>query len=194
MEITNFKKANDLQIQAYKLIENLDLVNITAKFGKLNIVGSAVYNLMTWRDVDFDLITNDTPKTEDYWQIVHRLFEVPGIKKLTLTDNRDLKEKNRPKSMYIGISYEDVNKEIWKLDIRILASAEATTDMIANLIKDKLTEETRVYILNIKSSAHDNPKYHKTFSSVDIYNAVLLENIKTPEEFKLYLRRLGKTY
>jgi hypothetical protein len=49
--------ANNLQKDAKELITSMQLNEKLTPFGDLKLVGSATYNLMTWRDVDFDLIT-----------------------------------------------------------------------------------------------------------------------------------------
>lgn len=185
--------SDSLQKEVLNIVTETGLVHISSEIGELNLVGSAAYNLMTWRDIDFNLITPDTPKDSDYWKLVQHIFMISGVKKLTLVDNRANIEKDRPKSMYIGVTYEDSNKESWKIDIRLLSKDDVTTDTIADLINQKLTEETRLYILEIKTQVHDNPRYHKGFSSVDIYNAVLLQGVKTLAGFEKYLNSLGKS-
>jgi hypothetical protein len=66
--------------------------------------------------------------------------------------------------------------------------------MTTNLIKEKLTEESKKTILEIKSQVHDNPNYHKLFSSTDIYEAVLLQRVKNLSEFKNYLKKIDKMF
>ena len=190
---TIIQNADQLQRQALAAVKQMGLDSQLSKYGQFNVVGSAVYNLMTWRDIDFDLVMPAVPDNKTYWDIVQCIFTVPGVKKLTLVDNRDLEEKDRPKSMYIGVSYKDAENETWKLDIRVLSKDSVTTDSIAELIKLKLTEDSRLHILEIKSQVHTNPKYHKGFSSVDIYNAVLLNGVKDLSGFEKYLATLGKS-
>src|SRR3989344_518624 len=180
---------NKLQKQAFEVIEKLDLNNILGKYGQFSLVGSIEYGLMTWRDVDANLAMPADPTDNEYWEIVKAIFSLPKVKLLTLADNRQQIETDRPKSMYLGIKYKDHENNIRKIDIRLLAKESITTDRIAQLVKDKITEELRETILQIKSQVHDNPKYHKTFSSVDIYEAVLLSGVKDLSDFKEYLSK-----
>ena len=184
---------NELQKQAFEVIEKLDLNNILGKYGQFSLVGSIEYGLMTWRDVDANLAMPADPTDNEYWEIVKAIFSLPKVKLLTLADNRQQIETDRPKSMYLGIKYKDHENNIRKIDIRLLAKESITTDRIAQLVKDKITEELRETILQIKSQVHDNPKYHKTFSSVDIYEAVLLSGVKDLSDFKEYLSKQGKS-
>lgn len=188
------KKEKQLQEEARNVTKELDLQKLLSPYGQLQEVGSSVYGLMTWRDIDYDLITKNTPSKKEYWVMAQKLFTKQGVKSLTLSNNLTQNDLNRPKSMYIGIKYQNKLGNSWKIDIRLLAKAEVTTDKIANLIADKLTPQTRLIILKIKSQVHDHPKYHKDFSSTDIYEAVLLHGIKTVDEFYQYLGSLGKLY
>ncbi|MBP9702434.1 hypothetical protein KBD69_01990 [Candidatus Woesebacteria bacterium] len=182
-----------LQKQAYLVVEQLDLRNILNNVGDFQLVGSIEYGLMTSRDIDANLMMNESPTDSDFWSIVKPIFSKIGVKSITIADNRSGAEVDRPKSMYLGIKYEDNEKNIWKIDIRFLAKESVTTDRIAKLIEENITDETRQIILKIKSLVCDNPKYHKDFSSVDIYEAVLLSNVKNIADFNNYLLAIGKS-
>ena len=148
---------------------------------------------MTWRDLDFDLVTPVLPDNKVYFTLVKYLFNLPEVKKLTLVDNRNLEGRDRPRSLYIGLQYIDSKNEIWKLDIRLLPKEDVVTDRVADLVHEKLTDTFRHYILEIKTKVHNNPKYHKSFSITDIYNAVLLKNITDLGGFESYLKTVGKS-
>lgn len=181
-----------LQKEAKEVLQKLDLVNLLNKYGSTEIVGSLDYGLMTWRDIDINVATDQDPKDEDYWKIVKELFSKDRVKLLTLADNRKEEDKDRPKSMYIGLKYQIYSSDIWKIDIRFLSKKYITTDKTANLIKQKMTDDTKSIILEIKSQVHDDPKYHKEFSSLDIYEAVLLNRVKSLSGFKEYLESKSK--
>jgi hypothetical protein len=186
------KEQDKLRKQALAVIEKLDLNNILSKYGQFSLVGSIKYGLMTWRDIDVDLEMQTDPTDSEYWEIVKTFFSFPKVKSVTLVDNRKQVEMNRPKSMYLGIKYEDNENNIWKIDIRLLAKESIAADKVTQLIEDKITGESRLAILQIKSQLHDNPKYHKVFSSADIYEAVLLSDVKDLSDFGEYLSKKGK--
>ncbi|MEI6843324.1 MAG: hypothetical protein WCK48_02370 [bacterium] len=187
------EEQSKLQKQGLKIIENLNLKEILGKYGEFCLVGSMDYGLMTWRDIDVDLVTENEPRNEEYLQIVEKLFSQPNVKKLSLIDDRESEDPNRPDSMYIGVKYEDEYNDTWKIDIRLLSRKNIVTDKTKKLIDEKMTEESRNNILLIKSGVHDNPKYHKKFFSVDIYEAVLLFGVREMEGFKEYLSKQGKS-
>lgn len=181
-----------LQREAKEVIEKLNLVKILSQYGKVNVVGSLRYGLMVWRDIDIDLVLENEILEINYWKIVKKLFSNKKIQSMTLSDNRKIEDKNRPKSLYIGIKYLDNEENIWKIDIRLSNENDLNTGKIENLINEKITSKNRVTILEIKSQVCDNPKYHKEFSSVDIYEAVLISGVKNLEEFTNFLKLKGK--
>lgn len=185
---------DNLQKQALQAVEASNLKDVLSQYGQFSLVGSIEYGLMTWRDIDINLVMKTDPTDDQYWNIVKSIFSSPNVKSLTLVDNRQLNESNRPKSMYIGIRFQDSNKDVWKFDIRLLSHKHVATNETQQLIKDNITKETRNVILSIKSQVHNNPQYHKGFSSVDIYQAVLLEKVKDINGFKDYLTKQGRSY
>ncbi|MFA6007232.1 MAG: hypothetical protein WC784_01125 [Candidatus Shapirobacteria bacterium] len=177
-----------LQREAKEVIEKLNLVKILSQYGKVNVVGSLKYGLMVWRDIDIDLVLENEILEINYWEIVEKLFSNKKIQSMILSDNRNVEDKNRPKSLYIGIKYLDNKENIWKIDIRLLNKNDLKTGKIENLINDKITPENRLTILEIKSQVCNNPKYHKEFSSVDIYEEMLISGVKNLEEFISFLK------
>jgi len=172
-----------LQKGAKEVIEELNLIKILSQYGKVKIVGSLKYGLMVWRDIDLDLVSENEILETNYWRIVKKLFSNKKIQSITLSDNRNIGDKNRPKSLYIGIKYLDYEKNIWKIDIRLLNKKYLNTDKIKNSIDEKINSENKLTILEIKSQVCDDPRYHKEFSSMDIYEAVLANGVKNLEEF-----------
>jgi hypothetical protein len=104
------KEQRILQSKALKLVKTLKLEEVAGETGEFKLVGSAVYGLMTWRDIDADIITKGLPKDACYWRLVRYLFSLEGTKSLFLADNRKRVEQNRPRSMYIGFYYIDEEK------------------------------------------------------------------------------------
>ncbi|MEA2056459.1 MAG: hypothetical protein U9O78_01940 [Patescibacteria group bacterium] len=185
-------EANKLHKQALIVLSNLKVRKVLSTYGKLEVFGSLSYGLMTWEEIDLDLITKKNPDDENYWKIVKHFFSLSSIKLVALADNRQGKEKNRPKSMYIGLRYEDSQNKTWKIDIRILREQNVTSDAVSKLINDQMTDSHKMYILQIKSQVCHNPSYHKDFSSIDIYKAVIEDGVKTLAQFKNYLIQSSK--
>ncbi len=58
-------------------------------------------------------------------------------------------------------------------------------------LRSRLTPETRVAILRIKSQFWRHPEYRKSFSGPAIYEAVLDHGVTSTAEFANYLRERG---
>lgn len=181
------KKQVSLQSQAQEVLKNLDLINLLSRYGKPRIVGSVALGLMTWPDIDIDLISKNEINEKDYFEIVQKLFDQENIKQLVLINNQTSFEKNRPRSVYLGIIFDLAGVD-WKIDIRYLNSVDAYAGNDLEEIKAKITNDKIEAILEIKTAFHNHPKYRKEFSGYDIYVAVLNRSVSTVEEFEDYLK------
>jgi len=184
------QKQTVLQNKSKDVLKRLDLINLLSNYGEVKIVGSMALGLMTWPDIDIDLESNIEINDKDYFKIVKDIFNHKSIKQLILIDNRNSFEKNRPKSMYIGIIY-DLDGIDWKVDIRYLNPSVAWASDDLKRIKSKLTSVKIQAILEIKTAFHSHPKYRKEFSGYEIYNAVLEKDISTIDGFKKLLESKG---
>lgn len=181
-------QADELQQHANEVLKALNLFRFLSNYGFPRVVGSAALGLMTWRDIDIDLEVPGNLKEEDFWETSKYLLAKEKVTLLTLTDNRHMKEKNRPPSMYIGVKYIDNKEAIWKIDIRFVSEENAIAQKYIDSIKPRLTTEARKAILDIKSIIAHDTRYRTEISSVDIYNAVLEEGVVDLDGFKEKLR------
>lgn len=187
---TFVEKQEILQKQADEVLSRLDLINILSKYGKAKMIGSVALGLMTWPDIDIDLESNVGVNDKDYFKILKEIFSQKNIKQLMLIDNRDSFEKNRPKSMYVGVIF-DLRGIDWKIDIRYLDSSDSWAEKYLNQTKAKLSQEKIKTILEIKTTFHNHSNYGKEFSGYDIYSAALDKDISSVEEFSDYLKSRG---
>ena len=172
-------------------LESLNLLHFLSKYGRPKIVGSVALGLMTWRDIDIDLEITGEIREEDFWQTAQYLLAQDEITLVTLVDNRDMIEKNRPPSMYIGGKYQADERTIWKLDIRFVSEQHAIAQKYIDHISSELTDDRRRAILSIKHVVAQDPRYRTEISSVDIYDAVLNKGITDLEGFREQLRKSG---
>jgi len=175
------QKALRLETEAQLIFEDLNLDSFFKEYGQVQPVGSMTYGLMTWEDIDIDLITEDIPSDELFWKIAKFLLKNKHTRLLMLADNRTgLRESNRPKSMYFGLKYEDDDNVEWKIDIRLIQRKEVKTlpGWMRSIDNDK-----RTTIIQIKDRLKDDPRYHRTISSVDVYDAVINHKISSYDLF-----------
>jgi len=178
------QKQDKLQAQAHEVLQDTKLLAILKEFGKPVIVGSVALGLMVWRDIDLDVEVDNKFSADDLLKIAKRAFSHGKIKDIRIIDNTTPFEKNRPKSYYLGIYYQEKGQEKWKVDIRFVKAEDSYAKDYLKEISSKLTPEKIEAILEIKQAVYQHPEYGKKFSSVDIYEAVLEKGIKSPDEFK----------
>lgn len=60
-------------------------------------------------------------------------------------------------------------------------------------LAERLSAENRAAILRLKGEVWQHPGYRRSFSSQDVYRAVLDDGIRDVEEFWVWLRQRGVT-
>lgn len=197
-------KQDQLQKAAKGVLERLGLLALLKKYGQVEVIGSAALGLMTWRDIDIEIVCKEL-KREDLAEVVAELIKKP-LRRIDfgVADNRPRfgTHSKIPKSLYIGMKYygDDIPDEqllssnplIWKLDLHFLLKEDARGREKTRQLKQKLTEENKKMILKIKNQIASNPQYRKQIFSMDIYEAVLEYGVKNLEEFRQYLQKSGR--
>jgi hypothetical protein len=119
-------------------------------------------------------------------------------------DNLLDRNPNLPNSLYIGVKYfkKDLPHEhrsssspyIWKLDIHFVTSEDSRGAKVTQELKEKINDENRIVILELKDQLASHPKYRKEIFSIDIYSSVFDHNVHNLEEFKEYLKQSGREF
>ena len=176
-----------LHDEADIVLKDSGLIQVLSPYGTVDVSGSYKTELMVWRDIDIGV----TPKLskDDLWKVAQKILGLESINQITIQDNAKKENPNAPDGYYLGVKYRH-GGNVWKIDIWFADSLPQTE--YDNSVKNRLDEEKRGRILEIKNQVFENPKYRKTFFSVDIYNAVLDAGITNLEEFKDYLVKQNK--
>lgn len=196
---------NKLQIDAQEVLNDLDLINLLKQYGKPSIVGSFALSLMTWRDIDLEIVVDELNK-EVVAEVIKKLILKTKYRiDLSFSDNLarfNESNPNSPQSLYIGVKYfgkdieptkmQGANPLVWKLDLHFLLGKDARGQAKTEELKDKLTDDKRKIILEIKNKVASNPNYRKEITSMDIYEAVLEKGVSSLEEFENYLQESGR--
>ncbi|MDO8498896.1 MAG: hypothetical protein Q7S44_03870 [bacterium] len=196
---------DELQKEAQGVLEDLDLMNLLKEFGEPHIVGSLALGVMTWRDIDLEIVVGKLDK-EVVAEVIKQLV-VKTIYKIDVTFSDNIarfnnSNPNSPQSLYIGLKYfgKDItpiemrgsNPLTWKLDLHFILEKDARGKAKTEELKNKITDDKRRIILEIKSQIASNPKYRKQIFSMDIYQAVLERGITNLEEFGKFLAETGR--
>jgi hypothetical protein len=174
--------------EADEILEKKGLLKILSQYGIPHITGSYSLGLMTWRDLDIYL-ENDELSERDFFQLGEEIVSSLNPVKMSFRNERIAKTKDLPVGLYWGIYSGDERKGAWKIDIWAVDKKQCRERLeFCNKLARKITPASRISILEIKSQCWTDPQYRKTYTSSDIYTAVLEKNVKDIEGFKLYLR------
>lgn len=185
MDITKLNE--DILKEANCILYDKGLLKILEQFGETFVTGSYFLNLMTWRDLDI-YIKNDFMDKEKFCELGGKIALTLNPHKMNYRDETLLK-RGKPNGLYWGV-YADVFNNTWKFDIFVLNSSdfEKLKDESKEL-KQKISEDMKEPILKIKSDICNNSLYRKEVYSMDVYNAVINNNVKLTDEFKEWLKK-----
>jgi hypothetical protein len=179
-----------IKAEADVLLSEKGLLQILNSFGKPHITGSYSLDLMTWRDLDIYLEVNNLSEA-DFFNLGSQICTTLTPVKMSFRNELLAKTKSLPAGWYWGVYLGNERAGGWKIDIWAVSTQECKQLIryVAD-IKQKLTPETIARILAIKSECWQDPQYRRSYSSTDIYEAVLEKNISNIEEFRTYLQTI----
>ena len=182
---------NDLiKKEADEILTGKRLLSILNLFGTPHISGSYALNLMTWRDLDIYLEVENISKS-DFFILGKKIEAIFNPIKMSFRNEIIGKTKGLPNGLYWGIYLGNERLGAWKIDIWAVKSFECKRLLnYCTTIQKKLTPENSFQILNIKSRCWQDPEYRRSYTSLDIYTAVLEKNITTFGAFKKYLKTI----
>lgn len=162
---------------------------ILSEYGRPMLRGSYVLDLMTWRDLDIHLIAPGL-SLPGFLELGTRIGGHLSAKKLNFRDHRGSTSPDFASGLYWGIYLGDERAGAWKLDLWSFDSLdEDPAELRDAALAARLRPELRDAILTIKSAVWQDPGYRRSFSSKDIYAAVLDAGVRTPGNFRSYLQR-----
>lgn len=199
-EILTPEKANELlqyqgalQAEAHAVLTELHLLELLAAVGSVRQLGSSVHGLMVWRDIDLNVSAAGV-QIDQVLEVMRPLFVHPCVKRV-----RYLKEVGRYNPTaepvhdrhYFGVYYLPSQEVEWKIDISFWLCGEHP-EPVHDVLTRHLTQEKRLVMLWLKDIWHRLPAYRTQVYSIDIYDAVLEQGVRTPVEFDAYLAARGK--
>jgi hypothetical protein len=176
-----------IKSEADVILYEQGLFGILRSFGTPHISGSYSLNLMTWRDLDIYLEVDNISEA-DFFSLGSKICAALAPEKMSYRNECIAKSHGLPHGLYWGTYLGNERAGAWKIDIWAVDAVEfRRLDEYCNAIKQMLTPENVLCILNIKSQCWQDPAYRRSYTSTDIYNAVLEKQITTIEAFRRYL-------
>ncbi len=185
-----------LKAEAKQVLEELQVIETLLLYGRPNIIGSLALGVMTRRDIDIEIIVNTLSKkvvTEAAQKFLS--LSLPRLD-ITVIDNTKPYTQSFPLGIYLGITYVGKDEFVetlksakirWDIDMWFLEKNQPRGTKMTEEFLALMTPEKRRIILDIKYALTQSTDYKGKYSGVDIYKAVLRNNIKTKEDFLKFI-------
>jgi hypothetical protein len=162
-----------------------------ARLGSVVLVGSAALGLMVRRDLDLTVVC---PRLDiaGVASVATPLVEHPRVRQVMLRDDTGdwNVEPSYPDGVYLGVRYRTLAGDDWNVDIWFVDEPDRQPDLThLRTLPERITDEGRSSILRIKHAWADHPDYGSTFTSHDIYMAVLDDHVRNAADFDGWLAR-----
>ena len=179
--------------EADDILYRQELFSIISGYGIPHITGSYALNLMTWRDLDI-YIQKENMTEAEFFQLGAAINLQFRPVKMSYRNERITKTKGLPHGLYWGVYLGNERKDAWKIDIWAVDEKECQRLLkFCNEIAARLTPISVKTILGIKSICWQDSEYRRSYTSSDIYEAVLVHGITGLKEFRNYLQIKSKT-
>ena len=182
-----------IKSEADDILYRQELFSMLSRYGVPYITGSYALSLMTWRDLDIYIQKEDMSEV-DFFRLGAEMNKHFHPVKMNYRNERIAQTQELPTGLYWGVYFGNERKDAWKIDIWAVDEKECRKLLkYCDDIAVKLTPLSKQTILTIKSHCWQDPEYRRSYTSKDIYAAVLDHGITNLEEFNIYLQtRLGK--
>ena len=173
--------SQERKAQAERILYEFGLYDCLAEIGKPHVVGSCRMDMMAWNDLDIDIENSSMSK--------EKLYELTvWILKTFSPSWYEAKEEINDEGKIVWfhgfeavIDGETWNFDLWFFDSETIQKAEGYCDRIAELSKQN--PGSREAIMRIKQELIERDLYgFEKYASMDVYRAVLEQNIDSTEE------------
>ena len=182
-------KQEILHREATELLDTV-IYPVLNQFGEVGIGGSYVYELLSHPDIDLDVVNPELTK-EMYADLCAKFIALEEVSNFRTSDRVNSPHSHpgdRPTGYWIAPEI-NFGENVWQLDIWFQIPEWNTGN--TNSYKEKLAnlnDKQKISILSLKEELMTNGIYGvgKEFQSVDVYDAVLKDNIETVAQLREY--------
>jgi hypothetical protein len=183
-----FQKNDRLKQEADTLLYDKGLLEVLSIYGKPHVHGSYALDLMTWRDLDIYLEVAILSEPA-FRCLAVDLRRILSPVKMCYRSEYKAKSFEQPQGLYWGIYLGSERQDAWKIDLWAVEDHECNRLLrYSQRLRQRISEESRQRIMNIKSQCCKDPLFRNAYSSADIYEAVLDQNVLDVHDFRQYLR------
>ena len=179
-----------LQDEAGEVLTELDLRGRLAGYSPVLMAGSFISGLMVWRDLDVMVLGGPQLSPTEVLTAVAGLVVLPGMVGFVYADERDARSptgESRDERYHVPMTYVRPSGT-WRLDLTFwLHDPHENVTAWHERLRDSLTFQERIDILEIKDVWHRRPEYPDEVSGFEIYTAVQDHGVRTPQQFEEWL-------
>jgi hypothetical protein len=183
-----------LQVEAAALLDELDQAGVFTDIGPLEVTGSYVSNLMCWRELDVGVLVGTDYGPRDVLRLISRVMELPGVVGFEYRDERaDRSPTGLMKEERYHVPFQLARAAgIWCLDLSLwLHDPHENVTGWHEALRNSITGEQRAAVLRIKDVWFRLPSYPHPVGGSEIYTAVIVDGVRTPEQFRRWLAGRG---
>ncbi|MBO5037089.1 MAG: hypothetical protein J6D42_08430 [Clostridia bacterium] len=172
----------DRKTKANRILYELGLLKRLEEIGEPHIIGSYRMDMMAWNDLDID-IENDTMSLDKMYEL--SAFIINTFHPVWYEAKEEVNADGK-RVWFHGfetmITGERWNVDLWFFDKETISNAENYCDNISN----NIGQTQKDIIVSIKSELISRGLYSfEQYKSIDVYKAVLENNVKNVDEFLL---------
>ena len=178
-----FEYEKQIRKEADFILYEGGLKKIIAQYGRVEMAGSYPLRMMYKKDLDITLVSSQL-QPQKFFELGGKIAEHLGSHFLYYHNTRIKSLPLRPtNALYFGVSFKD-----WKIDLWVTSEEWwKESEIYMNNILNKLTDERRMIILELKKEFSNTSDYGRKFSSKQIYSSVLDHGVKSIDEFKEFI-------
>jgi hypothetical protein len=185
VDLLNYSK--EIRNEADDILHKAGLLALLQKYGNVKFTGSYELDLMIKKDIDITIITQKL-SLQNFYQMGGEISALLLPHSMFFRNTKVKRINKRPNNGYYwGVQFADWKLDIWALDENVYGGSVRYLDSLL----EKITDENKLIILNLKYHFMEDKAYGIKFNSKDIYDAVLNCGVKTGEEFIDYLIKKG---
>lgn len=188
--------AEQIHCQADAVLQRLQLPSLIDRLGKLYFTGSYALNLMTWNDIDMQIVVKkELTPSEALMQIMDLFVHQKSLIKAQIINFNNDYKPHWPKGMCFSakIDFPDLGG-IWKFDIWSLQEDDFRKNrLLLEQLQNALTESTRELILEIKHELMQKQGRVPKMGSHWLYQAILLQGLSEKRAILDFLHAKGVT-
>ena len=179
---------------AKRILESKGIETAILKLGDLFYTGSYALDLMTWNDIDMQVVLKEGVNSIEALATIFQLIakDPDFIEGRMIHFHGDYKQK-MPRGIYLGVKLNCPKLGgLWKLDIWSLAQLDFEKNrLLLETLRSKLNAQNRELILKMKHELMAGSDRVPQMGSHFLYQAILFEGIQEKEALYKYLLKQG---